>query len=106
MSDTAVVPRDSFQADKISLLQNQVNETTSILIDTMDKVIIRYEKLEDLEKSADNLKSSSSRFERQAKYLKHKMCWKNAKMTIALIAIILIVLLVIILSTVCNKNGC
>ena len=102
-SPPAVIGRKS---DKISLIQNQINENTAILVDTMNQVVLRDEKLEHLEKQADELKSTSHFFERHAEKLKRKWCCKNAKMTLILVSVVTLFLLILILSLVCKSGNC
>ena len=54
-------------ADKISAIQKELNETTAVLSKTIDNVLERGEKLDDLVSKSQDLSSQSKVFYKQAK---------------------------------------
>ncbi len=55
------------KVDKILKLNTQLNETKDLLVKTIDKVLERGEKLDDLVAKSDNLSQQSKMFYKQAK---------------------------------------
>uniref|UniRef100_M4BBG6 V-SNARE coiled-coil homology domain-containing protein n=1 Tax=Hyaloperonospora arabidopsidis (strain Emoy2) TaxID=559515 RepID=M4BBG6_HYAAE len=59
--------QDPSKADKISAIQKELNETTAVLSKTIDNVLERGEKLDDLVSKSQDLSSQSKVFYKQAK---------------------------------------
>merc|ERR1711916_222663 len=66
-------------ADKISKIQSQTGEVKGIMIDNMEKVLERGEKIGDIERKTEGMKVQAFRYRKKAKEVKKKMWWKNAK---------------------------
>merc|ERR1711916_96169 len=82
-------------ADKISKIQSQTGEVKGIMIDNMEKVLERGEKIGDIERKTEGMKVQAFRYRKKAKEVKKKMWWKNAKcwcflVVIALVAVYLV----------------
>lgn len=85
-------------SSKIAIVQNQINETTSIMKKNIEQVLNRGEKLEDLEKKTDDIRIESIEFEQTSRKLKDEMCWKKYQLQLIIIGVIItIVSLIIIL---------
>jgi synaptobrevin homolog YKT6 len=65
--------QDPAQADKLTRVQNELDKTKAILHETIESVLDRGEKLDDLVKQSDELSFASKQFYRQAK--KTNSCW-------------------------------
>jgi hypothetical protein len=85
------------QYDKLTNVQKEVNEVTKIMINNLDNVIKRDEKLTDIESKTEELQDGSKRFQKISTKLKHKMFCKNMKFILILSAIILILILIVVL---------
>lgn len=59
--------QDPSKADKISAIQKELDETTSVLTKTIDNVLERGEKLDDLVNKSQDLSTQSKVFYKQAK---------------------------------------
>ena len=59
--------QDPSKADKISAIQKELDETTAVLSKTIDNVLERGEKLDDLVSKSQDLSSQSKVFYKQAK---------------------------------------
>mmetsp|Transcript_4024 Transcript_4024/g.8144 ORF Transcript_4024/g.8144 Transcript_4024/m.8144 type:complete len:204 (+) Transcript_4024:250-861(+) len=64
--------QDPAQADKITKIQKDLEETKQVLYNTIDAVLARGEKLDDLIDKSDSLSMQSKRFYKTAK--KHNQC--------------------------------
>lgn len=64
--------QDPKNYDKISKVQDQLDETLKVMHDTIDKVLDRGEKLDDLVEKSSDLSLQSKAFYKQAK--KHNSC--------------------------------
>jgi len=73
--------QDPKQVDKLSKIQQELNETTDIMHQTIDKVLERGVKLDDLVDRSADLSSQSKMFYKTAK--KHNscctICWKRKR---------------------------
>ena len=65
----------------LSLLKNDVNETTNILKVTVDKLIQRGEHLDEMNAQAEQLNSSSVHFQGSARNLNRRFRSQNNKFT-------------------------
>ena len=96
----------SLSSQRLIDVRNQINETTNIMKNNMDKILDRDEQLETLEFKAEKLKIGSQRFEKKARVLKRTMWWKNIKFWIILFIVLLIIIsiIVIIIYTTLKKH--
>jgi vesicle-associated membrane protein 72 len=82
--------------EKIELLKKQTEELKQIMIDNVNKAVIRGDQLSDMDKKSENLVIQSKLFEQNSSKLKRLMCWKNAKGTICIVLIIAVVIGIIV----------
>jgi vesicle-associated membrane protein 7 len=87
--------------DKISKLQGKIDDTKSVMIENIEKVLARGESLERLVDITEQLEEDSKYFRVGAKKLKNKMWWKN----LSLVVMILFVLLLAIFSIIWLSCG-
>ncbi len=64
--------QDPAEADKITKIQKDLEETKQVLYNTIDAVLARGEKLDDLIEKSDSLSMQSKKFYKTAK--KHNQC--------------------------------
>jgi len=81
--------------DKLTEINDNIQQVKSVMIENIDKVLERGERIELLVDKTDQLDQSASKFKKHAKELKRSMCWKNAKLTIIIIFVLLIIAYVI-----------
>eukprot|EP01122_Echinamoeba_exundans_P002475 TRINITY_DN12414_c0_g1_i1.p1 TRINITY_DN12414_c0_g1~~TRINITY_DN12414_c0_g1_i1.p1 ORF type:complete len:207 (+),score=50.38 TRINITY_DN12414_c0_g1_i1:80-700(+) len=92
---------DSYNSDsndKVKLIQKEIDSVKDIMMENIEHVLKRGERLEDLMDRTEVIASEASIFKRQATTLKNTMWWKNMKLWIAVGCVLLLVVLVIILS--------
>jgi vesicle-associated membrane protein 72 len=82
--------------EKIELLKKQTEDLKQIMVDNVNKAIVRGDQLDDMEKKSRDLETQARLFEQKGSKLKRLMCWKNAKSTICIVLIILIVIGIIV----------
>jgi vesicle-associated membrane protein 7 len=73
------------------------------MVQNIDKVLERGEKIELLVDKTDRLQGEASRFRGQAKKLKNAMWWKNAKM-MALIGLVIALVLYFLVALICGAS--
>jgi len=88
---------------KMNEIHEEIGNTQKTVMESIEKVIDRGERLELLVHKSDDLQDNAIKFNSNAKKLKQRMLWKNIKMTLILFFIILI-LVYIILAMICGFN--
>jgi len=83
-------------ADKINRVKGQIDEVKNIMVTNIERVLERGERIELLVDKTDQLNQSALNFKKKSTQLKQSMWWKNAKLTIIIIAILIFVVYVII----------
>ena len=89
---------------KVSRVQQQVSEVKEIMMDNIEKVLDRGEKIELLVDKTENLRFQADNFHRTGRALRRRMWWQNLKMKLVFAAIVLVVVLILFLSF-CYSNG-
>jgi len=88
---------------QIKQIQLGLEDVKDTMIDNIDQVIIRGNRISDLCDQTDQLYEDSISFRQVARKLKFKMRWKQIKITLGIIGLCLCVLL-IVLMVFCNPN--
>jgi len=83
-------------ADKINQLKGDVDEVKSVMVQNIEKVLERGERIELLVDKTTELSQSAFKFKKQSTALKRSMWFKNIKLTLLIIFIILIIAYAII----------
>ena len=89
--------------NKISAINDEIENTKSTVMESIEKVLDRGEKIELLVHKSDQLDDQARKFNRHSKKLKNRMMWKNIKMTLLLIMVLLVVVW-LISSMICGFN--
>mmetsp|Transcript_1988 Transcript_1988/g.2664 ORF Transcript_1988/g.2664 Transcript_1988/m.2664 type:complete len:227 (-) Transcript_1988:201-881(-) len=89
------------QDSKIALVKEQINECKNVMIENIDKVLERGERIELLVDRTEVLDQHAFKFKKTSGNLRNAMWWKNCKMKL-MIAFILLVILYIILGLACG----
>ncbi|XP_071951692.1 vesicle-associated membrane protein 7-like [Antedon mediterranea] len=87
---------DNKGGDKLTQVQNDLDELNRIMVKNIDTITNRGERLELLVDKTEDLEASSLTFKKTSKNLSRSMCLKNAKFTIILVVIIILVIYFII----------
>ena len=83
-------------ADQINRVQGEIDEVRSIMVENIERVLERGEKIELLVDKTENLNHQAFRFKKQSRALRNMMWWKNVK--IVLFALSLVAIAGLILS--------
>mmetsp|Transcript_2932 Transcript_2932/g.4554 ORF Transcript_2932/g.4554 Transcript_2932/m.4554 type:complete len:222 (+) Transcript_2932:22-687(+) len=83
-------------ADKLKVARQNLDRTKDIMIENIDKVLARGEKIELLVKKTEHMSDSAVTMRRTATKVKRHMWWKNFKITLIVIAVILVIVFFII----------
>ena len=86
------------QISKVTRVQQQVSEVKEIMMDNIEKVLDRGEKIELLVDKTENLRFQADNFHKTGRALRRRMWWQNLKMKLmmggAVLAIILVLFLI------------
>jgi len=92
---------ESQDVDKIGRAQGALDELKEIMVQNIDSVANRGEKLELLVDKTENLNASSVTFRKSSRNLARSMCLKNLKITI-ITGLVCVVVLYVIVSASCG----
>jgi len=82
--------------DKISRIKDSLDSTKNIMVQNIETVLNRGEKLEVLVEKAEDLNDTSMTFRDSARTLKNQMFWKNVKWTLLLVFVVLVIIYIIV----------
>lgn len=91
------------QNDKITALNEDINQVVDVMMDNMDKVLARGDRVDTLHSKSVTLTEQAETFQKRSTELKRSMCMRNAKMT-AMIVVAVLVVILIILMIACKPN--
>ncbi|MED6138407.1 hypothetical protein PIB30_073963 [Stylosanthes scabra] len=93
------------EISKLAKVQNQVSEVKGVMMENIEKVLDRGEKIELLVDKTENLHSQAQDFRTSGTKIRRKMWLQNMKMKLIVLAILIVLILVIVLS-VCHGFNC
>ncbi|KAE9611092.1 hypothetical protein Lal_00016375 [Lupinus albus] len=93
------------EVSKLTKVRAQVSEVKEVMMENIDKVLDRGEKIEILVDKTENLRSQAQDFRQQGTQLRRKMWYQNMKIKLIVLAIIIVLILIIVLS-VCHGFKC
>merc|ERR1712062_338409 len=76
---------------KLYEINSEIESTKNTVLESIEKVLDRGEKIELLVHKSDQLDDQARKFNRHSKKLKNRMMWKNIKMTLLLVLLLLVV---------------
>jgi vesicle-associated membrane protein 7 len=88
-------------ADRINRLQGEMSQVRNVMIENIDKVLARGDRLELLVDKTASMQGNTFRFRKQARRFRNTVRWRNVKLTVALI-ILLLVIVYVVLAFVCH----
>lgn len=88
-------------ADRINRLKGEMSQVRNVMIENIDKVLDRGDRLELLVDKTANMQGNTFRFRKQARRFRSAVWWRNVKLTVALIVVILVIIY-IVLAIVCH----
>eukprot|EP01114_Cavostelium_apophysatum_P017016 TRINITY_DN4961_c0_g1_i1.p1 TRINITY_DN4961_c0_g1~~TRINITY_DN4961_c0_g1_i1.p1 ORF type:complete len:222 (+),score=51.91 TRINITY_DN4961_c0_g1_i1:136-801(+) len=83
------------EADKLSKIRGEVDEVKNVMVQNIEKVLERGERIELLVDKTENLQNNAFKFKKSSVQLKRAMWFKNVKLIVAIVVIVLLVILVI-----------
>ncbi|TYG98801.1 hypothetical protein E1A91_A10G136000v1 [Gossypium mustelinum] len=93
------------EISKLAKVKAQVSEVKGVMMENIEKVLDRGEKIELLVDKTENLRSQAQDFRQQGTKIKRKMWIENMKMKLIVFGIVLALVLIIVLS-VCPGFKC
>ncbi|XP_057313697.1 vesicle-associated membrane protein 7-like [Hydractinia symbiolongicarpus] len=102
-------PSDS-ERTKMQRVEEEIDELKGIMINNIDSIAQRGEKLELLVEKTDDLNATSMTFKKSSKSLARAMFMKNLKLIIAVIVVLFVLILIIVFASCgtdwshCGKN--
>ena len=85
------------EADTISRIQGQIKDVKKIMVQNIDKVLERSERIDLLVDRTDNLSQSAQTFKTKSRALKRQYWWKNARLMCIIASIVGAVIFFIVL---------
>jgi len=89
----------SSKNDNMQRVEEEINDLKGIMVNNIDSIAQRGEKLELLVEKADNLNDTSMTFKKSSRSLARAMFMKNLKMIVAICLIILVLILIIVFAS-------
>jgi hypothetical protein len=80
--------------DKIERVKADMDDVKNVMVDNIEKVLKRGEKIELLVDKTDNLNQQSIRFKKHSNQLKQAMWWQNAKMMMFVGGVVVVVIII------------
>ncbi|XP_019181477.1 PREDICTED: putative vesicle-associated membrane protein 726 [Ipomoea nil] len=93
------------EINKLAKVKAQVNEVKGVMMENIEKVLDRGDKIELLVDKTENLRSQAQDFKKQGTKIKQKMWYENAKIKLVVAGIIALLILIIFLA-ICPHFEC
>uniref|UniRef100_A0A7S1X5C1 V-SNARE coiled-coil homology domain-containing protein n=1 Tax=Tetraselmis chuii TaxID=63592 RepID=A0A7S1X5C1_9CHLO len=90
--------------NKVALVQRKVDDVRSVMVDNIDKVLDRGDKIEHLVDKTENMKSQADKFHKVGRQLRDKMWWQNFRSKLFFFMIAFVVIF-FIFASVCFGGG-
>jgi len=78
-------------ADRINRVRNEIDEVKSVMVQNIEKVLERGERIELLVDRTENLNQTAFQFKKKATQVKRRMWWKSVKVMVILIFVLLVI---------------
>lgn len=85
------------EVSKMANVQKKVDEVKGIMMQNVEQVLVRGERLDVLVDRTDDLRDQAQRFQRQGTQLRKRMWWANTRMKVIVVGLVLLLILVIFL---------
>eukprot|EP00003_Mantamonas_plastica_P014649 TRINITY_DN2532_c0_g3_i2.p1 TRINITY_DN2532_c0_g3~~TRINITY_DN2532_c0_g3_i2.p1 ORF type:complete len:204 (-),score=63.99 TRINITY_DN2532_c0_g3_i2:141-752(-) len=83
-------------ADRIMQVRGEIDEVKNVMVQNIEKVLERGERIELLVDKTENLSTQAFKFKKQSGALKRQMWWQNAKLMLILILVVLAIIYFIV----------
>eukprot|EP00963_Diacronema_lutheri_P005634 scaffold435_cov342-Pavlova_lutheri.AAC.24 len=94
----------STDPDKMKSVQNQVSAVKSVMIENIERVLDRGEKIELLVDKTETLRYQADTFQKSGRQLRRAMCRQNMKIKLVILAIFIMIGLVLFF-VICYGGG-
>eukprot|EP00879_Flechtneria_rotunda_P001878 GHRR01002049.1.p1 GENE.GHRR01002049.1~~GHRR01002049.1.p1 ORF type:complete len:165 (+),score=49.97 GHRR01002049.1:623-1117(+) len=85
------------EISKMANVQRKVDEVKGIMMQNVEQVLVRGERLDVLVDRTDDLRDQAQKFQRQGTQLRKKMWWQNFRMQIIVVGVVLLLIVVVFL---------
>lgn len=85
------------EISKMVSVQRKVDEVKGIMMQNVEQVLVRGERLDVLVDRTDDLRDQAAKFQRQGTQLRKKMWWQNFRMQIIVVGVVVLLAVVIFL---------
>lgn len=93
------------EISKLAKVKAQVSEVKGVMMENIEKVLDRGEKIELLVDKTENLRDQAQDFRQQGTKLRRKMWWQNMKIKLVVLGIFIALIMIIIFS-ICGNGKC
>ncbi|XP_057484072.1 vesicle-associated membrane protein 722-like [Actinidia eriantha] len=93
------------EISKLAKVKAQVSEVKGVMMENIEKVLDRGEKIELLVDKTDNLRSQAQDFRTQGTQIRRKMWFQNMKIKLIVLGILFAIIMIIVLS-ICGGGKC
>ncbi|XP_076961086.1 vesicle-associated membrane protein 711-like [Bidens hawaiensis] len=83
-------------ADRMNRLKGEMSQVRNVMIQNIDKVLERGDRLESLVDKTANMQSNTFRFKKQSRRFRNTMWWQNVKLMIGFGCLILVVIYLVV----------
>jgi len=94
------------EISKIASVQRKVDEVKNIMVENIEEVLKRGEKIEVLVDKTDDLRNHAAQFQHQGQKLRSKMWWQNFKMKATIFGLVLMIALILFLIICFSGENC
>ncbi|MCO5609593.1 hypothetical protein L7F22_063823 [Adiantum nelumboides] len=88
-------------ADNINRMKGEINQVRHVMIENIDKVLDRGERLELLVDKTANIQNKAFRFRKQTREFRSALWWRNVKL-VSLLVILVLIIIYVVLAVVCH----
>ncbi|KAL8255922.1 hypothetical protein R6Q59_030989 [Mikania micrantha] len=92
---------DDPNADRMNRLKGEMSQVRSVMIQNIDKVLERGDRLESLVDKTANMQNNTFRFRKQSRRFRNTMWWQNVKLMVAF-GFLLLLIVYIVVAFVCH----
>lgn len=83
-------------SDKLATIQNQIDQAKDVIVENIDKLVERQERIDILVTKTEELQDTSFAFKSQAKKMKGRFWWKNVRLIVIITVLVLVILFLIV----------
>ncbi|GAA0152286.1 hypothetical protein Leryth_012093 [Lithospermum erythrorhizon] len=83
-------------ADRLNRLKGEMSQVRNVMVENIDKVLDRGDRLELLVDKTADMQGNTFRFRKQTRRLRSAVWWRNVKLTVALIVLLLVIVYVVL----------